>query len=303
MWAVGRSSRCLATETTWVSTRGCPWSLIIGASWPASRWCSSGTSAASRSLCAARRSRRALSLRVGVETAGRYHRTVVRRLVSAGHEVVELNPGHVEAVCSAQGFRTLKSDLRDAVAGSSTDVQHGRYLRHRGPVRTESDEGTNAALGYNWARRCRGSSALLVRAGSGVLRRRLAGQSAVLGRADRGGSSGCRCGPAAGCRQADMSRGLASAARRSGPRDRRGAGARRPFRATAVRPGQADDGAPACHGGRCRRWRCTVCSRAAARHDPWPRIAGRVLRGLPASGRLLLDGVRQPVTGTARSSG
>lgn len=69
-----------------------------------------------RSLTAARQSRRALSLRVGVETAGHYHRAVVSRLVGAGHDVVELNPGHVKAVRSAQGFRTLKNDLRDAAA-------------------------------------------------------------------------------------------------------------------------------------------------------------------------------------------
>jgi transposase len=69
-----------------------------------------------RRLTAARQSRRAVSLRVGVETAGHYHRTVVSRLVGAGHDVVELNPGHVKAVRSAQGFRTLKNDLRDAAA-------------------------------------------------------------------------------------------------------------------------------------------------------------------------------------------
>lgn len=69
-----------------------------------------------RTLAAARESRRALSLRIGVETAGHYHRTVVSRLVGAGHDVVELNPAHVKAVRSAQGFRAIKNDVRDAAA-------------------------------------------------------------------------------------------------------------------------------------------------------------------------------------------
>jgi transposase len=75
-----------------------------------------GVVALERSLAEARQSRRALSMRIGVETAGHYHRTVVSRLVVAGHDVVELNPGHVKAVRSAQGFRTIKNDLRDAAA-------------------------------------------------------------------------------------------------------------------------------------------------------------------------------------------
>ena len=75
-----------------------------------------GVVALERVLAAARQSRRALSMRIGVETAGHYHRTVVSRLVAGGHDVVELNPGHDKAVRSAQGFRTLKNDLRDAAA-------------------------------------------------------------------------------------------------------------------------------------------------------------------------------------------
>ena len=69
-----------------------------------------------RRLSEVGQSRRALSLRIGVETAGHYHRTVVSRLAAAGHDVVELNPGHVKAVRCAQGFRTFKNDLRDAAA-------------------------------------------------------------------------------------------------------------------------------------------------------------------------------------------
>ena len=64
----------------------------------------------------AARSRGSASLRIGVETAGHYHRTVVARLVAAGHDVVELNPAHVKAARTQQGSRRLKTDLRDAAA-------------------------------------------------------------------------------------------------------------------------------------------------------------------------------------------
>jgi transposase len=60
--------------------------------------------------------RAAVSVRIGVETAGHYHRTVVSRLIGAGHDVVELNPAHVKAARAQQGSRRLKTDLRDAAA-------------------------------------------------------------------------------------------------------------------------------------------------------------------------------------------
>ena len=60
--------------------------------------------------------RAAVSVRIGVETAGHYHRTVVSRLVAAGHDVVELNPAHVKAARAQQGARRFKTDLRDAAA-------------------------------------------------------------------------------------------------------------------------------------------------------------------------------------------
>jgi transposase len=66
-------------------------------------------------LQAAATERGALSLRIGVETAGHYHRLIVSRLAAA-HDVVELNPAHVKAVRSQQGQRRLKTDLRDAAA-------------------------------------------------------------------------------------------------------------------------------------------------------------------------------------------
>lgn len=69
-----------------------------------------------RTVKAAAAGRSALSVRIGVETAGHYHRTIVARLVAAGHDVVELNPAHVKAVRAQQGQRRLKTDLRDAAA-------------------------------------------------------------------------------------------------------------------------------------------------------------------------------------------
>src|SRR5487761_1303409 len=52
-------------------------------------------------------------VRVGVESAGHYHRTLVARLRSDGLEVVELNPAAVKEARSQQLLRRLKSDARD----------------------------------------------------------------------------------------------------------------------------------------------------------------------------------------------
>lgn len=57
--------------------------------------------------------RRAVLCRVGVESAGHYHRTLVARLRSAGVEVVELNPAQVKEARAQQLLRRLKSDERD----------------------------------------------------------------------------------------------------------------------------------------------------------------------------------------------
>jgi transposase len=57
--------------------------------------------------------REAVVCRVGVESAGHYHRTVVARLRAAGVEVVELNPAQVKEARSQQLLRRLKSDERD----------------------------------------------------------------------------------------------------------------------------------------------------------------------------------------------
>lgn len=57
--------------------------------------------------------REAAVCRVGVESAGHYHRTLVARLRAAGTEVVELNPAAVKEARAQQLLRRLKSDERD----------------------------------------------------------------------------------------------------------------------------------------------------------------------------------------------
>jgi transposase len=57
--------------------------------------------------------REAEVVRVGVESAGHYHRTLVSRLQAGGYEVVELNPRAVKEARSQQLLARLKSDARD----------------------------------------------------------------------------------------------------------------------------------------------------------------------------------------------
>ena len=57
--------------------------------------------------------RQAVLCRVGVESAGHYHRTLVARLRAAGVEVVEMNPAQVKEARAQQLLRRLKSDERD----------------------------------------------------------------------------------------------------------------------------------------------------------------------------------------------
>jgi transposase len=57
--------------------------------------------------------RGAVVCRVGVESAGHYHRTLVARLRGSGVEVVELNPAAVKEARAQQLLRRLKSDERD----------------------------------------------------------------------------------------------------------------------------------------------------------------------------------------------
>ena len=75
-----------------------------------------GFQALSAAVTRAERERDALIVRVGVEAAGHYHRTLVARLRAAGLEVVELNPRAVKDARGQQLLRTLKNDARDCGA-------------------------------------------------------------------------------------------------------------------------------------------------------------------------------------------
>jgi transposase len=57
--------------------------------------------------------REAVVCRVGVESAGHYHRTLVARLRAEAAEVVELNPASVKQARAQQLVGRLKSDERD----------------------------------------------------------------------------------------------------------------------------------------------------------------------------------------------
>ncbi|MDQ4091261.1 MAG: IS110 family transposase [Actinomycetota bacterium] len=64
-------------------------------------------------------------VRVGVESAGHYHRTLVARLRVGGHAVVELNPAAVKEARGQQLLRRLKSDARDLGAMAELMVRGG----------------------------------------------------------------------------------------------------------------------------------------------------------------------------------
>jgi transposase len=70
----------------------------------------------SAAITRARHERDAVIVRVGVEAAGHYHRTLVARLQAACLEVVELNPRAVKDARGQQLLRTLKNDARDCGA-------------------------------------------------------------------------------------------------------------------------------------------------------------------------------------------
>jgi len=64
-------------------------------------------------------------VRIGVESAGHYHRTLVARLRAEGFDVVELNPAAVKEARSQQLLRRLKSDARDLGAMAELMVRGG----------------------------------------------------------------------------------------------------------------------------------------------------------------------------------
>lgn len=86
-------------------------------------------------VAGAESSRSAVVVRVGVESAGHYHRTLVSRLRAGGFEVVELNPRAVKESRAQQLLARLKSDARDLGAMAELMVRGaGRYPA----VRTEA---------------------------------------------------------------------------------------------------------------------------------------------------------------------
>ena len=80
-----------------------------------------GFAVLSAAITRARHERDALVVRIGVEAAGHYPRTLVARLQAAGLEVAELNPRAVKDARGQQLLRTLKSDARDCGDGRTVD--------------------------------------------------------------------------------------------------------------------------------------------------------------------------------------
>src|ERR1700740_2609881 len=75
-----------------------------------------GFAVLSAAITRAQHERDVVVVRIGVEAAGHYHRTLVARPRAAGLEVVELNPKAVKDARGQQLLRTLKSDARDCGA-------------------------------------------------------------------------------------------------------------------------------------------------------------------------------------------
>ena len=80
-------------------------------------------------------SRSAEVVRVGVESAGHYHRNLVARLRAGGYEVVELNPAAVKESRAQQLLARLKSDARDLGAMAELMV---RGAGRRPALRTDA---------------------------------------------------------------------------------------------------------------------------------------------------------------------
>jgi transposase len=76
----------------------------------------SGVAALRARTAAAVEERAAVFCRVGVETAGHYHRTLVTSLVGGSVEVIELNPAAVKHARAQQLRSRQKTDERDLAA-------------------------------------------------------------------------------------------------------------------------------------------------------------------------------------------
>lgn len=78
----------------------------------------------------------AQSVRIGVEAAGHYHRSVAATLACKGFDVVELNPLQVKTARVQLGQARVKTDRRDCLAMVELLVrgQGWPLHRHDGPV-------------------------------------------------------------------------------------------------------------------------------------------------------------------------
>lgn len=99
-----------------------------------------GFSLFSMAVARAQTYRAAEVVRVGVESAGHYHRTLVSRLQDAGYEVVELSPRAVKEARSQQLLARLKSDARDLGAMAELMIRGaGRGPAvHTGPLAVQA---------------------------------------------------------------------------------------------------------------------------------------------------------------------
>lgn len=75
-----------------------------------------GASALEHAVRSAARHSDAASIRIGIEAAGHYHRSLAARLRDRGFDVVELNPYQVKLARGQMGQARTKTDLRDCMA-------------------------------------------------------------------------------------------------------------------------------------------------------------------------------------------
>jgi transposase len=115
-----------------------------------------GADALAVEVARAEAARDAKWVRVGLEEAGHYHRTLLWRLREAGMDVVLLNPAQVKQNRAQQLLRSLKSDARDL--GAMAEL----LVRGLGRPAPEQDTALlrQAALASHRARKVKARSAL-----------------------------------------------------------------------------------------------------------------------------------------------
>lgn len=91
-----------------------------------------GLGALTSRIHAATREASAVSVRVGVESAGHYHQGLVAGLSRRGFDVVELNPFHVKTARAQRGQAGIKTDERDCMAMIDLLVRGQGWPLHRG---------------------------------------------------------------------------------------------------------------------------------------------------------------------------